>query len=128
LEAILVEDIHNTARAIIDPDIDDGRHCGMCRRHTAIFVLEKHHILPKSWGGPTTEAESARGTVWEYADGNCHNTVHLILDHMKRVGEWDEDYLHHWEFPFGPVRFAKMGWDRWVKLLEEREDMKDVGP
>lgn len=117
-----MEDVHSTARVIIDPDVDDDKRCAMCRRRGNIFVLEKHHILPKGWGGPTTEAESARWTVWVYADGNCHNTVHLILDHMKRVGEWDEGYLEHWDFPYGPVRYAKLGWEKYIAHLEEQEN------
>jgi hypothetical protein len=119
LEEVLVDTA--TVRVIIDPDLDDGKHCDLCARRNNIFMLEKHHILPKGWGGPTTEAESARNKVWVYADGNCHNTVHMILDHAKKTGEWDESYLKHWDFPYGATRFAKLGWERYLALLEGRE-------
>lgn len=109
------------ARVVIDPDMDDDKHCAMCSRRANIFILEKHHIWPMGWGGPTTTAETARNKVWVYADGNCHNTTHLIMDHMKRVGEWDETYVDHWQFPHGPLRFAKTGWERYVASLKERE-------
>jgi hypothetical protein len=120
LETLLIE-VHNTTRVIVDPDFPGDKRCKLCTRINNIFVLEKHHILPKGWGGPTTEAESARGTVWDYADANCHNTVHLILDHMKKVSEWDQTYVEHWDFPYGVVRYAKFGWQRYIELLEAKE-------
>lgn len=109
-----------TARVTVDPDLDDDKHCAMCSRRANIFVLEKHHIWPVGWGGPSTVAASARGKVWVYADGNCHNTVHLILDHMKRVGEWDDSFMEHWQFPFGPGRFANIGWKRYMEYFDKR--------
>lgn len=115
-------DVHNTTRLIVEPDFPGDKRCAMCRRTRGVYVLELHHILPKGWGGSPTEAQSARGSVWEYADANCHNTVHLILDHMKRVGEWDGTYVQHWDFPAGVVRYAKIGWERYLEKLENREE------
>lgn len=80
-------------------------------------MLEKHHIWPVGWGGPSTTAESAKGKIWVYADGNCHNTVHIIMDHMKRVGEWDDSFMEYWGFPYGPSRFAKTGYGRYIESL-----------
>jgi hypothetical protein len=118
VEEVLVIEI---ARVVIDPDLDDGLHCAMCNRRNNIFVLEKHHIWPVGWGGPSTTAATAQGKIWVFSDGNCHNTLHVILDHMKKVGEWDETYVKHWEFPYGPTRYAKLGWERYLAHLEGKE-------
>lgn len=55
--------------------------CLCVARHTpAAYVPNRHHILPKSWGGLTTTANLI--TICP----NAHSAVHRLLDAYVKAG------------------------------------------
>jgi hypothetical protein len=61
------------------PEIGVGCRCVAEHSPTA-YVATRHHVLPQSWGGPTTDANLV--TIC----ANTHTAVHRLLDDYVRAG------------------------------------------
>ena len=84
---------------------DEGRVCSCVTEHRpGIDELDRHHIVPLSWGGPDTEAN----VVWICP--SQHRQTHLLLSAYRRAGgtpSWD---VRRQFSPFTRA-LAQRGWD-----------------
>lgn len=58
-----------------------GVVCAVKVRHPAYHVLQRHHVWPKSWGGPED------GELVNLC-GLHHDDVHHLLAAMRKAGTW----------------------------------------
>lgn len=84
-------------------------YCDACNRR--VWVWELHHLVPVDWGGNKSRADRDHYVVWVKACGDCHNTVHRILDHCKPLNRWDGVWVEDMAFPLHMVRIARWGWN-----------------
>jgi hypothetical protein len=86
-------------------------HCDICGRRC--WVWELHHLVPISWGGSDSRKVDDHQVVWVRADGDCHSTVHMILDKAKADGGWPAVWLSQQEIPHLVAETARRGWAAW---------------
>jgi hypothetical protein len=69
----------------------DSDRCQCVASHSPVApYVDRHHILPRGWGGPTES-----GNLIAICQ-NCHRTVHEILEEAVRRQHWpDHDFLAH---------------------------------
>lgn len=92
--------------------------CDACGRR--VYVWELHHLVPIAWGGSDSRLVADRQVVWVRLDGDCHATVHMILDHCQKVGAWDDLWINsHDGLPHLTVETARRGWNNWKKQTFE---------
>lgn len=86
-------------------------HCDVCGRRC--WVWELHHLVPVAWGGSDSRAAGDHQVIWVKADGDCHGTIHMILDKAKSSGGWPVAWIAEQEFPHLIVEAARRGWNAW---------------
>lgn len=99
--------------SLIRAPVTPTRFCEVVGDHGTARPLrvQLHHLEPKSWGGNPSEAEADHRIVWIWACGCCHDSVHVVLDHMKKLGAWDASWLLDNRVPLAVRSAAKRGWD-----------------
>ena len=85
--------------------------CDVCGRR--VWCWDLHHITPISWGGSDSRLVADHQVVWVRADGDCHATVHMILDTARKPGAWPHAWLTDQDMPHLVVMAALRGWNAW---------------
>ena len=78
-----------------------------------MWCWELHHLVPVAWGGDDSRKDADHQVVWVKADGDCHGTIHMILDKAKSSGGWPKDWLADQDMPHLVVMAALRGWNAW---------------
>lgn len=92
---------------------DEVVYCDVCGRR--VWVWELHHLIPIAWGGNDSRHLTDHQVVWVRTDGDCHATIHMILDTAKKAGAWPEAWLVQTQIPHLIVETARRGWNAYVK-------------
>ena len=95
----------------------DVFYCDCCTRR--IWLRELHHLVPIAWGGSDSRLESDRQVIWAWLCGDCHGTVHMILDKAKAAGGWPQLWINSLELPHCMVETARRGWNQWKRTTFE---------
>jgi hypothetical protein len=85
--------------------------CDVCARRT--YVWELHHLIPMAWGGSESRLLTDHQVVWVRACGDCHGTIHMILDTARKGGGWPVSWLAAQDIPHLIVMAALRGWHGW---------------
>ena len=95
----------------------DVVHCDVCGRR--VWTWELHHLVPIAWGGSDSRLAPDHQVVWVKADGDCHATVHMILDHARKAEGWPVAWLDEQAMPHLVVETARRGWNTWKQQILE---------
>jgi hypothetical protein len=91
------------------------RYCDICGRR--VYVWSLHHLVPMSWGGSDSRRITDHQVIWVRTCGDCHDTVHMVLDHCQKVGAWDDLWINsHGDLPHLVVEVARRGWNGWKQM------------
>jgi hypothetical protein len=78
-----------------------------------------HHLVPIAWGGSDSRLLTDHQVIWVRADGDCHSTIHMILDKAKQGGGWPTQWLADQAIPHLVVEAARRGWNTWKRATFE---------
>lgn len=82
-------------------------------RHPAELVLDRHHIQPQAWGGPTTDENLADVCP------NVHRLSHTLLNRYKGEGT-APGWWYRRRFSTQVRALADLGWRRTVESQHPR--------
>ena len=97
--------------------VGDTVWCDVCARR--IWVFEVHHLVPMAWGGSNSRRLDDHQVIWVAACGDCHGTVHMILDKAHKDGGWPGQWIGDQQFPHLIVETARRGWNAWKQQTPE---------
>jgi hypothetical protein len=95
----------------------DTAHCDVCGRR--VWTWDLHHLVPIAWGGSDSRLLTDHQVVWVKADGDCHATVHMILDKARKAEGWPVAWLEEQAMPHLVAETARRGWNGWKKMTLE---------
>lgn len=85
--------------------------CGCVASHRpAVMVIEKHHILPLSWGGADAPDN------WLYVCPTSHYNIHSALNVLVHAGHvptnaTDPSYQEWVSYPVFARKYAQQAWN-----------------
>lgn len=97
------------------PDIEAGTCKCVATHRPPVVTLQRHHIVPKSWGGPDVATWNGKPQI-TITCGTTHDSVHMLLNHYVRA--WKAHVTSGSTRPFtGPPSSITKLFTRYVQAL-----------